>query len=63
MSSPLAGFDSVHWARDDFQEFAQRSAAKSNEVFWTPSKSLGRTAGTMADSLFYYYYPTPGFNW
>jgi hypothetical protein len=63
MSSPMAGFAAVSWARDDYQEFAQRSANKSNELFWTPSKSLGRNGGTMANSLFYYYYPSPGFNW
>jgi len=59
----MAGFSAVSWARDDYQEFAQRSANKSNELFWTPSKSLGRNGGTMANSLFYYYYPSPGFNW
>jgi alpha-mannosidase len=63
LSTAQAGFQAVHWARDDFQEFKQRSAAKTNELFWYPSPSMGKQGGTFASSLFYYYYPPPGFNW
>ena len=38
------GFDSVHFARIDYQDRAKRKADKSLEVVWRGSKTFGSSA-------------------
>jgi len=38
------GFDSIHFARIDYQDRAKRKADKSLEVVWRGSKTFGSSA-------------------
>lgn len=52
MSSPIAGFNAVYFARDDWQEQGQREKNKTTEMIWAPSSSLGMNGATFAGVLY-----------
>ena len=52
MSSPQAGYNGVYFARDDWQEQDQRTKAKTIEMVWAPSPSLGMNGATFAGVLY-----------
>ena len=52
MSAPIAGFNGVHVARDDWQEQGQRTADKTIEMVWAPSSSLGMAGATYMGVLY-----------
>jgi alpha-mannosidase len=52
MSAPIAGFSGVHVARDDWQEQNQRTAARTIEMVWAPSRSLGMAGATYMGVLY-----------
>jgi len=62
LSSPLAGFNSVFFARSDYQDFANRQKHNATEFFWFPSPSQGKSAATLGGILADYYYPPQRFN-
>ena len=52
MSAPIAGFNGVHVARDDWQEQEQRTADRTIEIVWAPSTSLGMAGATYMGVLY-----------
>ena len=52
MSAPIAGFNGVHVARDDWQEQNQRTADRTIEMVWAPSTSLGMAGATYMGVLY-----------
>ncbi|KAJ0974238.1 hypothetical protein J5N97_016203 [Dioscorea zingiberensis] len=56
------GFDSVHFARIDYQDRKKRSADKSLEVVWRGSKTFGSTSQIFADAFPIHYSPPDGFH-
>ena len=52
MSSPQAGFNGVHVARDDWQEQGQRNSARTIEMIWAPSPTLGMAGATYMGVLY-----------
>ncbi|KAK8593140.1 hypothetical protein V6N12_045225 [Hibiscus sabdariffa] len=55
------GFDSVFFARIDYQDRIKRKKEKSLEVIWRGSKSLGSSAQIFAGAFPEHYEPPPGF--
>ncbi|KAK7360218.1 hypothetical protein VNO77_02200 [Canavalia gladiata] len=56
------GFDSVHFARIDYQDRAKRKADKSLEVVWRGSKTFGSSAQIFANTFPVHYSAPNGFN-
>ncbi|KAK2984501.1 hypothetical protein RJ640_016887 [Escallonia rubra] len=56
------GFDSVHFARIDYQDRAKRKEDKSLEVVWRGSKTFGSTSQIFANAFPVHYSPPNGFN-
>ncbi len=52
LSSPIAGYNAVYFARDDWQEQHQREVNKTTEMIWAPSNSLGMNGATFAGVLY-----------
>ncbi|XP_061357704.1 alpha-mannosidase isoform X2 [Gastrolobium bilobum] len=56
------GFDSVHFARIDYQDRAKRKDDKSLEVIWRGSKTFGSSAQIFANAFPVHYSAPNGFN-
>jgi hypothetical protein len=56
------GFDSVHFARIDYQDRAKRKGEKSLEVIWRGSKTFGSSAQIFANTFPVHYSAPNGFN-
>lgn len=56
------GFDSVHFARIDYQDRAKRKSDKSLEVIWRGSKTFGSSAQIFANTFPVHYSAPHGFN-
>ncbi|KAI3960584.1 hypothetical protein MKX01_003758 [Papaver californicum] len=56
------GFDSLHFARIDYQDRAQRKLDKSLEVIWRGSKTFGSSAQIFANAFPVHYSPPSGFH-
>ncbi|GAU34202.1 hypothetical protein TSUD_209840 [Trifolium subterraneum] len=56
------GFDSVHFARIDYQDRAIRKGDKSLEVIWRGSKTFGSSAQIFANTFPVHYSAPNGFN-
>ncbi|CAL0331922.1 unnamed protein product [Lupinus luteus] len=56
------GFESVHFARIDYQDRDKRKADKSLEVVWRGSKTFGSSAQIFANAFPERYSPPDGFN-
>ncbi|KAI3929113.1 hypothetical protein MKW92_027696 [Papaver armeniacum] len=56
------GFDSLHFARVDYQDRAQRKLDKSLEVIWRGSKTFGSSAQIFANAFPVHYSAPSGFN-
>ncbi|KAG4941222.1 hypothetical protein JHK87_045093 [Glycine soja] len=56
------GFDSIHFARIDYQDRAKRKADKSLEVVWRGSKTFGSSAQIFANTFPVHYSAPNGFN-
>ncbi|TKY55925.1 Alpha-mannosidase protein [Spatholobus suberectus] len=56
------GFDSVHFARIDYQDRAKRKADKSLEVVWRGSKTFGSSAQIFANAFPVHYSAPNGFD-
>ncbi|CAJ2635805.1 unnamed protein product [Trifolium pratense] len=56
------GFDSVHFARIDYQDRAKRKGDKSLEVIWRGSKTFGSSAQIFANTFPVHYSAPRGFN-
>ncbi|XP_004289082.1 PREDICTED: alpha-mannosidase-like isoform X2 [Fragaria vesca subsp. vesca] len=55
------GFDSVHFARIDYQDREKRKKDKSLEVIWQGSRTLGSSSQIFANAFPVHYGPPPGF--
>ncbi|XP_022739910.1 alpha-mannosidase-like [Durio zibethinus] len=55
------GFDSMHFARVDYQDRAQRKNDKTLEVIWRGSKTFGSSAQIFANAFPVHYSPPNGF--
>lgn len=58
----LSGYDSIYFARIDYQDKAKRSKDRSLELMWRSSPSLGASAQSFTGVLYYHYCPPPGLN-
>ncbi|KAG5050832.1 hypothetical protein JHK87_003030 [Glycine soja] len=56
------GFDSIHFARIDYQDRAKRKADKSLEVVWRGSKTFGSSSQIFANTFPVHYSAPNGFN-
>ncbi|XP_044500612.1 alpha-mannosidase isoform X1 [Mangifera indica] len=56
------GFDSVHFARIDYQDRAKRKADKSLEVIWQGSKTFGSSSQIFTNAFPVHYSPPVGFH-
>ncbi|KAJ0040652.1 hypothetical protein Pint_28465 [Pistacia integerrima] len=56
------GFDSVHFARIDYQDRAKRKGDKSLEVIWRGSKTFGSSSQIFANAFPVHYSPPTGFH-
>ncbi|XP_022741815.1 alpha-mannosidase-like [Durio zibethinus] len=56
------GFDSMHFARIDYQDRAQRKNDKTLEVIWRGSKTFGSSAQIFANAFPVHYSPPNGFD-
>ncbi|KAE8655954.1 Alpha-mannosidase [Hibiscus syriacus] len=56
------GFDSMHFARIDYQDRAQRTNEKSLEVIWQGSKTFGSSSQIFANAFPVHYSPPAGFH-
>ncbi|KAG8388779.1 hypothetical protein BUALT_Bualt02G0160700 [Buddleja alternifolia] len=56
------GFDSIHFARIDYQDRAKRKADKSLEVIWQGSRTFGSSSQIFANAFPDRYGPPDGFN-
>ncbi|KAL4366626.1 hypothetical protein GQ457_05G012270 [Hibiscus cannabinus] len=56
------GFDSVHFARIDYQDRAQRKTDKSLEVVWRGSNTFGSSSQIFANVFPVHYSPPTGFH-
>ncbi|KAK6922587.1 Glycosyl hydrolases family 38, C-terminal beta sandwich domain [Dillenia turbinata] len=56
------GFDSVHFARIDYQDRAKRKDDKTLEVIWQGSKTFGSSAQIFTNAFPVHYSPPPGFH-
>jgi alpha-mannosidase len=62
----LAGFNSLFVSRADYQDIQQRTANKTLEYIWTPSRSLGPSISTffsIMNSGLHLYFPLPNLCW
>ncbi|KAJ1689196.1 hypothetical protein LUZ63_013351 [Rhynchospora breviuscula] len=55
------GFDSVHFARIDYQDRAKRKGDKSLQVIWRGSKTFGSSSQIFANAFPVHYSPPDGF--
>ncbi|XP_038973707.1 alpha-mannosidase-like isoform X1 [Phoenix dactylifera] len=55
------GFDSVHFARIDYQDRQKRKVGKSLEVIWRGSKTFGSSSQIFANAFPVHYSPPEGF--
>ncbi|XP_021816006.1 alpha-mannosidase [Prunus avium] len=56
------GFDSVHFARVDYQDRAKRKGDKSLEVIWRGSRTFGSSSQIFANAFPVHYSPPSGFH-
>ncbi|KAL8046895.1 hypothetical protein ABFX02_08G203600 [Erythranthe guttata] len=56
------GFDSVHFARIDYQDRAKRKGDKSLEVVWQGSRTFGPSSQIFANAFPVHYSPPSGFH-
>ncbi|XP_038994877.1 alpha-mannosidase [Hibiscus syriacus] len=56
------GFDSMHFARIDYQDRAQRKNDKSLEVIWQGSNTFGSSSQIFANAFPVHYSPPEGFH-
>ncbi|KAL8111174.1 hypothetical protein AgCh_026780 [Apium graveolens] len=56
------GFESVHFARVDYQDRAKRKGDKSLEVVWRGSKTFGSSSQIFANAFPVHYSPPSGFH-
>ncbi|GMI86351.1 hypothetical protein like AT5G66150 [Hibiscus trionum] len=56
------GFDSMHFARIDYQDRAQRKNDKSLEVIWRGSNTFGSSSQIFANAFPIHYSPPTGFH-
>ncbi|KAJ4843311.1 hypothetical protein Tsubulata_030219 [Turnera subulata] len=56
------GFDSVHFARIDYQDRAKRKNDKSLEVIWRGSKTFGSSSQIFSNAFPIHYSPPTGFD-
>ncbi|KAK0605016.1 hypothetical protein LWI29_021857 [Acer saccharum] len=56
------GFDSVHFARIDYQDRAKRKEDKSLEVIWRGSRTFGSSSQIFANAFPVHYSPPDGFD-
>ncbi|KAJ7944151.1 Alpha-mannosidase [Quillaja saponaria] len=56
------GFDSVHFARIDYQDRAKRKGDKTLEVVWRGSKTFGSSSQIFTNAFPVHYSPPPGFH-
>ncbi|PON53460.1 Glucan biosynthesis, periplasmic [Parasponia andersonii] len=56
------GFDSVHFARIDYQDRAKRKGDKSLEVIWRGSKTFGSSSQIFTNAFPVHYSPPNGFH-
>ncbi|KAG9146043.1 hypothetical protein Leryth_016602 [Lithospermum erythrorhizon] len=56
------GFDSVHFARIDYQDRAKRKGDKTLEVIWRGSKTFGSSLQLFANAFPVHYSPPQGFH-
>lgn len=56
------GFDSVHFARVDYQDRAKRKGDKSLEVIWQGSRTFGPSSQIFANAFPVHYSPPDGFH-
>lgn len=56
------GFDSVHFARVDYQDRAKRKGDKSLEVIWWGSRTFGPSSQIFANAFPVHYSPPNGFH-
>ncbi|KAL5557535.1 hypothetical protein UlMin_039771 [Ulmus minor] len=56
------GFESLHFARIDFQDRAQRKGDKSLEVIWRGSKTFGSSSQIFTNAFPVHYSPPTGFH-
>ncbi|KAK3157330.1 hypothetical protein QOZ80_2AG0119610 [Eleusine coracana subsp. coracana] len=56
------GFDSMHFARIDYQDRAQRKADKGLEVIWRGSRTFGSSSQIFTNAFPVHYSPPKGFS-
>ncbi|KAJ4714169.1 Alpha-mannosidase [Melia azedarach] len=56
------GFDSIHFARIDYQDRAKRKGDKSLEVIWRGSKTFGSSSQIFTNAFPVHYSPPTGFH-
>ncbi|KAG8388777.1 hypothetical protein BUALT_Bualt02G0160500 [Buddleja alternifolia] len=56
------GFDSIHFARIDYQDRAKRKGDKSLEVIWQGSRTFGPSSQIFANAFPVHYSPPNGFH-
>ncbi|XP_057783917.1 LOW QUALITY PROTEIN: alpha-mannosidase [Salvia miltiorrhiza] len=56
------GFDSIHFARIDYQDRAKRMGDKSLEVIWQGSRTFGSSSQIFANAFPHHYSAPDGFN-
>ncbi|XP_073296505.1 alpha-mannosidase-like isoform X2 [Primulina huaijiensis] len=56
------GFDSIHFARIDYQDRAKRKGDKSLEVIWQGSRTFGSSSQIFANAFPVHYSPPNGFH-
>ncbi|KAH6760034.1 Glycosyl hydrolase family 38 protein [Perilla frutescens var. frutescens] len=56
------GFDSIHFARIDYQDRAKRKGDKSLEVIWQGSRTFGPSSQIFANAFPVHYSPPDGFH-
>ena len=60
----LMGYDSVYFARMDYQEYAHRNASKTIEMLWRGNDDFPKSRDLFSGGLFSTSYgPPPGFSW
>uniref|UniRef100_A0A9I9CSZ6 Alpha-mannosidase n=1 Tax=Cucumis melo TaxID=3656 RepID=A0A9I9CSZ6_CUCME len=60
--SAEVGFESVHFARIDYQDREKRKVDKSLEVVWRGSKTFGSSSQIFTNAFPVHYSPPPGFH-
>jgi len=62
LSSPMAGFNGVHFMRADYQEIGQRNDARTTEWIWAASPTKGMNTATFASVIYGGYCTIGGIN-